>query len=453
VLNVRVARERPDFLLWDAIDIRAVYPRAKPPDCEHFCLAILGLEGVARDIVSANWDGLIESALHVLTGDSDSVLKVVVLPAEIRGPGRRIRLIKFHGCAVLAAEDPAVYRDALIARETQIEEWPHDPSYTVVRTELESIAVSMPTLMIGLSAQDSNIRATFYAAKQTMAWAWPSDPPAYVFTGNQLDEKHRLILEIVYRESYELDAAAIESAALFRAYAKPLLVALVLRVIASKLKALVRTNASPFVSDLAGLATIDQGIDALRDEVAERADGGTLAFVQSFLRGHRRICSLFSAGGEPDVGDMRYRPLTVTPTDQANVEPGLDTSGVRELATAISLLGRGHQAGSWQIDVGATPEGTLGAIRVTGASRQAAVFFAANPSVEAALHRNGLLGRSADAVVIHSSEPAPQKPRAPRAIFGRVGARGPRHVAMGPLIRGASDVAGAVERFQREAVL
>src|ERR1022692_1622598 len=63
VLDVRVEGEEPDFLLWGAIDVCSLYPRTAPPDCEHLCLAVLGLEGVTPDIASANWDGLIESAL------------------------------------------------------------------------------------------------------------------------------------------------------------------------------------------------------------------------------------------------------------------------------------------------------------------------------------------------------------------------------------------------------
>jgi hypothetical protein len=432
VLGVRVGGEEADFLLWDAVDVRVVYPRAKPPDCEHLCLALLGLEGVTPNIASANWDGLIESALDDLTGDTESVLKVVVLPGELRGPGRRIRLIKFHGCAVLAADDPAMYREALIAREAQIDAWPHDGSHAAIRAALESIATSSATLMIGLSAQDSNIRALFYAAKETMAWVWPSNPTPYVFAGDQLDENHRVMLEVVYGDSYDLNRSDIETAALLRAYAKPALVALVLRVVASKLKAVARTNASALVGDMAGLATIDLGIDALRDALAHHAGLGTLEFIKSFLRVHRRIASIFATGEEPDAGDMTYRPVTAGPTDQASAEPGLDTSGVRELATAIGLLGRGHRAGTWVVDLGLTLKGTNGAIRVTAGARQSAVFFAANPSVESALRRNGLLDRSSDAVVIHSSEPAKPRPRTPRAVFGRIGASGPRHVAMGP---------------------
>lgn len=35
LLDIRVAGQRADYLLWEAVDVRSTYPRAAAPDCEH----------------------------------------------------------------------------------------------------------------------------------------------------------------------------------------------------------------------------------------------------------------------------------------------------------------------------------------------------------------------------------------------------------------------------------
>lgn len=44
--------------------------------------------------------------------------------------------------------------------------------------------------MIGLSAQDSDIKDLFSKAKNQMAWPWPSDPPAQMFADDALGHEH-----------------------------------------------------------------------------------------------------------------------------------------------------------------------------------------------------------------------------------------------------------------------
>lgn len=45
LLDINVGGEPEDYLLWEAVDVRATFADpAKPPDVEHLCLAILVLE-------------------------------------------------------------------------------------------------------------------------------------------------------------------------------------------------------------------------------------------------------------------------------------------------------------------------------------------------------------------------------------------------------------------------
>jgi hypothetical protein len=165
-LDVRVEGEKPDFILWQAIDVVRTYGDATAvPDCEHFCVAILVTEGLVGEIASANWDGLVEKALAELTNNASDILRVCVKPEDFREPPLRGRLLKFHGCAIRAAADEGTYRPLLVASESQIVTWPEDPGWAVMRNELESLATTAPTIMIGLSAQDSNIKSVFVRAQ------------------------------------------------------------------------------------------------------------------------------------------------------------------------------------------------------------------------------------------------------------------------------------------------
>jgi hypothetical protein len=94
--------------------------------------------------------------------------------------------------------------------------------------------------MIGLSAQDANIQALFAQAAAQMAWRWPSDPPSFVFSANELGVDHQGLLQNVYRQDMRPgNRQQIVDEARIQAYAKPLLLALVLHLLCSKVRALV----------------------------------------------------------------------------------------------------------------------------------------------------------------------------------------------------------------------
>src|SRR5258708_3104322 len=57
-LDLRIAGEDDDYLVWTAVDVRKEYGQLEDPDCEHLAIAILVLEGAVSKIASANWDGL-----------------------------------------------------------------------------------------------------------------------------------------------------------------------------------------------------------------------------------------------------------------------------------------------------------------------------------------------------------------------------------------------------------
>jgi hypothetical protein len=101
VLDVTVAGQAAsDFLLWEGVDFVHTFANQEP-DAEHLCIAILVAEGAVADLVSANWDGLLEAAAIEL-GLSADVFRICVTGSDFRGPAVAARLMKFHGCALRA---------------------------------------------------------------------------------------------------------------------------------------------------------------------------------------------------------------------------------------------------------------------------------------------------------------------------------------------------------------
>jgi hypothetical protein len=455
LLDIRVEGEPRDYLLWNALDVRNTYPAGAQPGCEHVCLAILSLEGVVSDIPSANWDGLIESAVGELAQDPDQILRVVVLAEDFRDPQRRTRLLKFHGCALLAANDETKYRGALGGAQSQITDWPNDNNSKLMATALQTLATTKPTLMIGLSAQDTDIQDVFSKAKGLMPWSWRTEPPAHVFAEEQLGDMQRNLLKVVYRDEYERHGQEIEKGALVRAYAKPLLTALVLYVLTAKLRAFIDTVEAPGI-DKTGRDTLGDGLKYLRDRLAEHGEPDHLAFVRSTVRAETRVVSLFQTGTEPTVTDTSYRPLSADPAEQIAGEASLATTGMREMAAALGLLGSGSIAGAWEVTVGPTASGRNGALKVatTTTTGESAIYFAANGRAAAAIEASSTVTASADDVVmIHSTEPVHGPARSAHSRFGRTGSTGIRHVDMCHLLSTSRDLAELESLFRQSAAL
>jgi hypothetical protein len=454
LLDVRVEGEADDYLLWEAVDVRTTFAAAAArPDCEHICIGILAIEGVLPDVASANWDGLIEAAVDELTDASGTALRICVRAEDLREQPLPTRLLKFHGCAVRAGLDPATYLPLLIARLSQITQWRHNPAYTMMRRQLIDLATTKPALMIGLSAQDSNIQDLFAEGEALMPWVWPCSPPAHVFAEETLGHDQRNLLRCVYRAAYTANGPAIDAGARIRAFAKPLLTAVVLHVLCVKLRAFTRAVNAPSLS-AADRTELERGIVALRDRVAAAAEHDRLAFIRDFVRGVTRGLMLFQEGAAPAVGSRAYRALGAAPVHKIPDDPTLATSGVREMAAALALLGLGETTGSWAIAPGDATQPNDGVIRITSPAGSARMFFAAHSGVGVRLEINAIVGPDdGDAIIVHSTAPVPRMARSPRAAPGRTGRAGLRNVGMAELLREAAAAAELGRRFREEAAL
>jgi hypothetical protein len=456
LLDIRVEHHPPDHLLWDVADVPGIFADASlEPDCEHLCIALLVIEGALADVASANWDGLIEKAIAELTLGATDVLRVCVRPDDFREPPLRARLMKFHGCAVRARDDPATYRLMLVGRQSQILSWPHIPETAFMRQQLVSLATTSPTLMVGLSAQDSNIKDVFVQAVGTMNWRWPSHPPAYIFAEEALGADQRDLLKCVYRDAYDAHPRAIDQGAQIRAFAKPLLTALVLDLMYRKLVAYIRQAPATHMGDV-DFEALGAGLRRLRDRLAAGADRDRLAFIRAFVAELTRILDLFREGRRPPGGAFRYRPLGVQPANLIAGDPALVTSGLPELAAALGVLGLGETEGDWTLGRADPRVLTSGAVTVTpaGATVARRVFFAANIEAALQLYLAGVVrDDEPDVVILYSTAPSSRLPRSPRAAPGRTGAVVTREVGIRSLLSNAATSAEFRRLLREEAVL
>jgi SIR2-like domain len=449
LLETTVDNEADDFVLWNGVDVVATFADpAIEPDVEHICIAILILEGVSSDIASANWDGLVEKAVESLTRGQPTLV-VCVRPEDLREPALRARLYKFHGCAVKARRDQAVFRRFLIGRQSQIHSWAAHRDNAPMVNRLIDLVVTKPTLMMGLSAQDANIQAIFAEAEAQMGWPWPGDRPSYVFSEDTIGVDQRGLLRNVYRIAYTpATRDQIMDSALIRAYARTLLVALVLHVLCSKLGRLIEL--APGALDLAERQQLQVGLVIIRDQLAAAAEPDRLAFVQALVDQISRAIAFFRDGNVQDA-PRPYNPIAPMPVQQISGDMSLPASGWREAAVAVGILGVGVNVGVWTLDAVDARDPTAGVIRVNSSVGSVKVFLAANQQAAVRLEFHGYLEDNDSTVLIHSLDAAPHLPRSPLGAPGRTGRLGPREVSITDLLNEVATSAELVQRF-REAV-
>ena len=423
-LNIRVGNEDNDFLVRKGIDVVSTYADPTvPPDSEHLCLAALMLEGVVTDIASANWDGLIEAAYAELTGGEDG-LAVCVTSQQLQDQGARPKLIKFHGCAVNAKNDPQHFTDLIVARSAQIANWGSSLRTAAIKDYLKGLIGQKRTLMLGLSAQDFNIQNLFREARDTLSWIWDQDAPAYLFSEDKLGAKQDDLLENVYRNQYNgAQRANIKDGSVIRAFAKSLLLALLLQVYAEKLK-LIAGRAVNLGGDTAK-DWIADGIRAARDHVASEqpADKAENAeFAKAILSDLSRIRRLI-VSGIPDNAHAPYRPIMRATADQIDADPEIEDSGLPEAAVALSILGQGHRNDAWQLNRGDPVNGQRASAVVEKSGTSMPIYVAANAGVAHRLFADGVIDDQTEAILIHSESVPERLQRNPgKRGFGRSGA-------------------------------
>jgi hypothetical protein len=448
VLNVSVVGSpTADYLLWEGVDFANTFANQEP-DTEHLCIGMLAMEGVVSELVSANWDGLLEAAIKQLTQSND-FYRVCVTGVDFRGPATSAKLLKFHGCAIRAISNEPMYRPLLIARSSQIGAWAANASFAAIRTQMTSIASERRTLMIGMSAQDHNIRGLFSDARNLAIWPWNDAAPAHTFAENALGNGQVDILQIAYGDEYHANQGDICARACLPAYGKSLLLALVLNVLAKKSCAMIRTGSSPNLS-ANDFLELDKGILRIRDLAANAVGTDTVTFVRELVKHTSRTKSVLLNGVfQPASTAISYKPLSAR-HDIENDE-NLPVTGQREAICSLALLGLGEQIGDWTLSLGELLNNQTGAIKVKTNAGEARFIFVANMNADLKLFNDGGYKEDdGDVVVIHSSAIMPKQQRGPSKRMGRKGVASALHVDAAAILENATSIADLRQRFRQE---
>jgi hypothetical protein len=460
LLDIRIANEADDYILWEAIDIRAAFAHPAPPAAEHLCIAILILEGSVRSIASGNWDGFIEAAVQRLTSGGPGVLQVVVDPDDLREPEAMAKLLKFHGCIVYATRDPGAFRKFLTGSRTQIIDWRNNADFQAMVHAMIALAANQKALVIGLSFQDANLQGLFSDAKHINPWLWPCAPhaPGQVFSGNELSAGQDNVLKVVYGGAYNQHVDDIRGGTFIRSYGEQVLIALVLKVIADKVIRLMELTLDHL--HLAHFAvTLGEALLALRNVIADKAVPDRTHFVNVGIATWSKIVSVFRSGTAPSSPDC-YEYISATNLNTLQGDPNVQAVGLGKLGIALSLLQQGQAENMWVIGPPTGPDITHGAL--TGrANRVGAddrpIFIVRSAAEAIILMRDGAFS-SGQAVVIHGDDgwhtlSGGTSPRQVSAAPGRTGTVSTTHVSLGMLLAQATDVLGLQQEFAAGVLL
>ena len=451
-LNIDIDDQPLDYLVWEAIDVVGVYgDDTVAPDAEHYAIAALVKEGIVTELPSANWDGLIEKATHDLS-EGQTPIKLCVRSQDLQAPAQSATLTKFHGCAVKAKEDAAEYRGYLVAAQRQIDSWGSHSNTEGLSQYLVTVALTKPTLMLGLSAQDANIRKVFDLAATTQKWEWPGDLPAYVMAEDTVGEAQLALLGNVYRTQFEGDdRQAIKDGSHIQAFAKPLLVALLLWTLSAKLQRASQLGAFDLSDDFK--SWVDEGIVWMRTQLAEADTGDHLDFTKALISGVSRTKRLFLSGRN-DLNASRYEPLTGVPVPQMNQNAETETNGIAEAAVATAAIAHGAASGDWSLCSNDPSCDRSGITQIVKGGRTDRVFVLSNADAEIALFDSGAVDDDdEDAILIHARPVNDRLARSPNRAPGRTGAVGLRRLSMSSLLATADTPGELMEGFKLEAGL
>jgi hypothetical protein len=272
-----------------------------------------------------------------------------------------------------------------------------------------------------------------------------------VFSANELGVDHQGLLRNVYRQDMTPgNRQQILNEARIQAYAKPLLLALVLHLLCSKVRALV--DLTPGAMPVADRQSLREGVVALRDQLAASVTPDPLAFINAFIDQWGRSLDLIRNGSLTHAAG-RYQPLTVESIVNIHINPGLPASGMRETAFAAGVIGYGVSSGAWHIDAPASNVVRDGMFRLHAPSGEVKVFLTSGPISALQLLQNGHVVDVDEPIVIHGHKLVPAMPRSPRSAPGRTGRRGVREVSIASLMESYATLDELFQRFREELAI
>ncbi len=374
-------------MTWDILHLDNVYgDDTIEPDADHTLLAVLLAEGAFDELVTTNWDGLIEKAHHQCCNGNGHKLAIVVETGDI--PGSRdhgnARLTKIHGCACRCLGDPAK-RSLMVATRRELQGWEQSQEREPIRELVRTILREKPSVFMGLSAQDWNLQSQILGACIDLAGPLP-DVSKVLFAEPSLQPSQRTVLRhMIADQDYNRDRQKIETKAVLGLYSKPLLGALYLISLRAKVDLILAAGSSEltpkwqtFVEQ--AVENLEQDVCGYFDGLASPSDDNELwrqlaLLVPAFIS---RTTRLFLKYELPTAQD-EYYPLCPEPVTQLSRR--LDGEEHPELTWflfIIAAIHEGRRRGFWTILQAAGKGGDCGQFELELSGKQIAVFIVAD---------------------------------------------------------------------------
>ncbi len=359
VLDVTVSGKPDDFIPWELLKLPEEYSKTGvEPDADHRFIALLIDERVVQEVVTANWDPLIEDAYLGCPPDRDKKEKISLFTT---GSGvfdtKPIVVYKIHGCARHMHEEPKEHRQWLVATASQIRDWIDDERWEPLRSRLKDLIRQRRALFVGLSGQDENIQLLFKRAVGPLVAenGFPRD--RVVFAKPDLDPPQKGILKALNKDNngdYGTNADDIDRRAALPLYSKPLLGSLFVYCLLEKIR--VFYEIAPEVERSPDRdQTVDEGLQAFQELLINRYDGIAdvndrwRSLARELPRAVSRFLRLFNSGELPDEQSWDYRPVRPDNLEAIRNDAELPGYGFHRLVLLLAALQSGSTEGYWRL--------------------------------------------------------------------------------------------------------
>lgn len=369
ILGTEVGQHPQDYLLWEAVNVRETYGAPTiEPGAQHRLIAYLLHEGVVEQIVTTNWDGLIEKAVEESSAPGHPALLGVLMTNEsFRTARGSTMLVKQHGCAVKAREHDD-FRKYLVSQAVEIAIWLSNDIYTRVVDRVRTLAKDRKSLMLGFSAQDYNVLVQIAAASQDIAWAWDPSDPAYMFAEPTINASQKSVLKVVYRDDYPSNRLRICEASATGMFSGPVLGAVALHIVIEKF-IIGLEHAHSFAVSAKVVEGLRTGLARFETHVADEAKADLDRLVVLLRSGISALVRRYFRPAD-GLGGSEYMPVH---SKAVKTGVGEDFKNLRipELAVVLGLLGLGSEQGHWAIRIGTDLTGHCGVIELFPANAKA----------------------------------------------------------------------------------
>lgn len=435
---------------WDILDLPKRYADPTvPPDAEHRFLALLISEGAAREMVTTNWDALVETAFSACHRGGGAGLHVVACNDELAAPpnGSAATLYKIHGCARKSEFLATKYRPFMMATESDITSWNDLQRFAPLREAARTMLRQYPAAFIGLSIQDANLQSQILHAGIEVDPP-PRNPPRVLFTVDTLTDDQKRALRRIYTDNvYWAERQQIEDTARMTLYAKPLLGGLYVRTIFKKVELLLNAGAGQMTNEQLNLVvqflsavktSICQTYDPIADPSARwRALADSIpSQLALFLRLYRKQTGLLDAN--------EYEAICSQSCGQLHGDPNLSFIEFHRLLLGLSLLWEGATRGLWMVTAQTDATGQSGQLIIERRGKRRRLFVVMRGQVAISrLSINGLVDLTdpSDVTLLYPVEHQPQiRATMPSRILPAAASSAPTEIWLPDLLVGSQSI-------------